>query len=135
MCLQAVLKSVQVLLLNMCNTLELSGLFVCLVGISQVFQCLGDRKNCWVAVCLGAISTQADTMIFPHIAVVSSQYAYYISREFFQYFAKTKIKSTTNMLFMYIFYIFIYIFYINLISNFQYAKLYFEQHKIAKPKS
>ena len=35
--MQAVLKSVKVLLLNICNTLELSGSFVCLGGIDKFF--------------------------------------------------------------------------------------------------
>ena len=56
--LQAVLKSVQVFLLNMCNTLELSGLFVYLREL-RCFSVPGDRKNCKGFGLLGGISTQA----------------------------------------------------------------------------
>ena len=61
----SVLKSVEVLLLNMCNLLELSGLFVCLGVLVKFFSALegggeGSRKNnCGL---LGGISIQADTM-------------------------------------------------------------------------
>ena len=35
----------------MCNTLELSGLFVYVGGLNKFFSAWGDRKNCWVVVC------------------------------------------------------------------------------------
>ena len=59
--------SVKVLLLNICNTLELSGLFVCPGGgggggACSVFQCLGGQKKLLGWSLLGGISTQADTM-------------------------------------------------------------------------
>ena len=57
MCLQSILKSVQVLLLNMWNILELSRL-------TKFFSVCGDRKSCWVVVCQGCISTQANTELF-----------------------------------------------------------------------
>ena len=62
----SVLKSVEVLLLNMCNLLELSGLFVCLGVLVKFFSALegggGEgsiKNNCGL---LGGISIQADTM-------------------------------------------------------------------------
>ena len=55
MCFLAGLKSVYILLLNMCNILELSELFVCLgVGDFYVFHCLGgQKKNTSVDICYG----------------------------------------------------------------------------------
>ena len=49
------------LLLNICNVLELSELFVCPGGLAKFFSAWGDKK---LLVCglLGGISTQADTM-------------------------------------------------------------------------
>ena len=35
----------EMLLLNISNMLELSGLFVCLVGLVHFFQCLGGEKK------------------------------------------------------------------------------------------
>ena len=39
--------------LNLCNTLELSGLFFCQGGLSKFFSAWEDRKNCWVLVSYG----------------------------------------------------------------------------------
>ena len=44
MCLWAVLKSVEVLLLNMCNLLELSGLLVCLGDLLSFSVSEGTEK-------------------------------------------------------------------------------------------
>ena len=58
---QAVLKSVEVLLLNMCNKLELSeSSAFCLSG--ETFSVLGRQKKLLGCGLLGGISTQADTM-------------------------------------------------------------------------
>ena len=37
-------NSISVIVKNICNILELSGLFVCLGGLIKVFQCLGEGK-------------------------------------------------------------------------------------------
>ena len=69
-------KSMQVLLLNKCNILELSGLFVCLGGLVKFFSAWGDRKNCLVVVFKGGIIYQADAMvpkISLHIFAVSPE--------------------------------------------------------------
>ena len=36
--------------------------FFCLGGLVTIFSAWGDRRNCWVMVCEGGTSTQADTM-------------------------------------------------------------------------
>ena len=41
------------MLLNMCNTLELSGLFVCLRRLIRFFSAWGDCKKFWIVVCSG----------------------------------------------------------------------------------
>ena len=69
--LQAVLKSVQVFLLNMCNTLELSGLSVYLREL-RCFSVPGDRKNCKGFGLLGGISIQADTMVMQEVHLEKS---------------------------------------------------------------
>ena len=45
MCLQALLKLIKILLLNMFKVLELSELDVCLVGTYLNFQWLGGQKK------------------------------------------------------------------------------------------
>ena len=46
----------------MCNTLELSGLFVCLRRLIRFFSAWGDSKKILGCGVLGGISTHADTM-------------------------------------------------------------------------
>ena len=56
------MKSVLVLLLNMCETLGLSELFVCLGELIKSFSVWGDRKKMLGSGLLRGISTQADTI-------------------------------------------------------------------------
>ena len=55
----------EMLLLNISNMLELSGLFVCLMGLVYFFQCLGGEKKflgCCALGKRGGISTQTDKL-------------------------------------------------------------------------
>ena len=56
------MKSVLVLLLNMCEMLGLSELFVCLGELIKSFSVWGDRKKMLGSDLLRGISTQADTI-------------------------------------------------------------------------
>ena len=59
MCLLAFLKSAKVLLLNMCNILGLSGLFLCMVEFAKFFSTWRTEKIAGLG-----ISTQADTILY-----------------------------------------------------------------------